>query len=264
MSIQAVSDLRRCKSAAVTNGIIIDIDTLLETQHPAQTIISLNKLRERNAKMSFVSSTTTKTTENVCKRLQELKLHFYTNEVITNLNAMEHAVWSRHLEPMLLLDTYVADKYKTLGRKDGKIDAIVIGHAPNMFKYDILNTAFKYLINGAALLSLCRNQYMKNEKGRSLIGASSFIKAFENAAACEAEYIGMGSDFFFQLALGDLNPQEVIMVTNDYNLVTDILRYRMKAYFIQEHAYTRNELVIPNGIYRTFIDAANDLYMKLV
>lgn len=250
------------KSIAVTNCLIIHIDSLVESKNQTQTITALNKLRELNMKMRFISNTTTKTTENLCKFLQEIKLNFLSNEVVTNLNAMEYAVESRSLEPMLLLEEQIADYYKTLGCKEGKINAIIIGNASTMLNYNVLNTAFKHIVNGARFISLCRNQYVQKE--RNLIGINSYIKALEKVAACEAEYIGVGSDFFFQFLLGELNPSEVLMITNDYNLITDVIKYGMKAYFVQEQAYTRNELVVPNGIYRSYLDAAKDLYMKLI
>jgi HAD superfamily hydrolase (TIGR01458 family) len=95
-------------------------------------------------------------------------------------------------------------------------DYVLVGDLGEGFTYDRLNAAFRYLMDGAALLALQRNRYWRKEDGLSL-DAGPFVAALEYASGKSATVIGKPERGFFQLALEELGlePNEVAMVGDD-------------------------------------------------
>ncbi len=85
------------------------------------------------------------------------------------------------------------------------------------FTYENLNTAFRYLLEGAELLAVAPNRYFMDKDGKLSLDAGPFVKALEYASGTSAKIIGKPSKDFFNLVLKalDVEPREALMVGDD-------------------------------------------------
>lgn len=113
---------------------------------------------------------------------------------------------------MLLLSPEALEDFEGLScPPNEKPNAVVIGLAPTEFHYDRLNEAFRALKDGAQLIGIHAGKYYKRNDGLAL-GPGCFVKGLEYSAQCEAELIGKPNKAFFHAALGDIQPQNAIMI----------------------------------------------------
>ena len=98
---------------------------------------------------------------------------------------------------------------------------MIIGDAGDKITYDSMNTAFRFLMDGAELLALENDRYWMAADGLSL-SAGPIVKALEYATGKTATVMGKPSRTFFNLALQDmhLRPEQVAMIGDD--IITDI------------------------------------------
>ena len=96
-------------------------------------------------------------------------------------------------------------------------DWLVIGDLGRDFTWDVLNRAFRWLMDGARLLALQKNRYWHAGDDGLVMDAGAFIAALEYATRTEAEVVGKPSSGFFELALAVLGlpPREVLVVGDD-------------------------------------------------
>ena len=80
---------------------------------------------------------------------------------------------------------------------------MIVGDLGDRWDYEVLNRAFRRLMDGAELIALQKNRYWETAEGLSL-DAGPFVAALEYATGREAEVIGKPSPAFFELALGEL------------------------------------------------------------
>jgi HAD superfamily hydrolase (TIGR01458 family) len=102
-----------------------------------------------------------------------------------------------------------------------KPDFVIVGDAGDNINYASMNSAFRYLQDGAELIALEKDRYWMAEDGLSL-SAGPFVAALEFASGRSATVVGKPSKDFFTLALSDmlLNSDETVMIGDD--IVTDI------------------------------------------
>ena len=80
---------------------------------------------------------------------------------------------------------------------DAKPDWVIIGDAGDKITYDSMNTAFRFLMDGAELLALENDRYWMAADGLSL-SAGPIVKALEYATGKTAMVMGKPSRNFFQ------------------------------------------------------------------
>jgi HAD superfamily hydrolase (TIGR01458 family) len=100
-------------------------------------------------------------------------------------------------------------------------DWVIIGDAGEKITYDSMNTAFRFLMEGAELIALEHDRFWMASDGLSL-SAGPFVQALEYATGKTAAVMGKPSLEFFSLALEDmhLRPEQVAMIGDD--IITDI------------------------------------------
>ena len=125
---------------------------------------------------------------------------------------------------LLLSSGDVADDLEgiRLVGSDDEVDVVVIGGAGPEFTYEALDTAYRHLQNGAALVAMHRNLYWRTDAGLQL-DAGAFLLGLEKAADTEAVVLGKPSGAFFAAALSTLGVgrSEAVMVGDD--LEADVL-----------------------------------------
>jgi HAD superfamily hydrolase (TIGR01458 family) len=94
--------------------------------------------------------------------------------------------------------------------------AVIVGDLGSAFGYDVLNRAFRQVMEGAELIALQKNRYWLRADGLSL-DVGPFVAALEYATGQEAYVVGKPTRGFFAQVLDDLGvaPQSAVMVGDD-------------------------------------------------
>jgi HAD superfamily hydrolase (TIGR01458 family) len=91
-----------------------------------------------------------------------------------------------------------------------------MGDLGEAFGYDVMNRAFRHVMDGAELIALQKNRYWLRADGLSL-DVGPFVAAIEYATGREACVVGKPAPEFFAGVLGelDMDPGEAGMVGDD-------------------------------------------------
>jgi HAD superfamily hydrolase (TIGR01458 family) len=129
----------------------------------------------------------------------------------------------------------VGDLQKTTGRAD----AVIIGDLGSAFGYDVLNHAFRQVMDGAELVALQENRYWMRADGLSL-DVGPFVAATEFAAGRDAYVVGKPAKGFFEQVLASVgvNASAAAMIGDD--IESDIggaLRAGLRAILVHTGKY---------------------------
>jgi HAD superfamily hydrolase (TIGR01458 family) len=207
-------------------GFLIDLDGVLyvgnRAVEGAQDAIEF--LRENGYPFRCVSNSTRKCRHSVTSHLSSLGFDIPENHIFTPpVAAIAHMKNTGRTGYYLLATGDVGMDFEGIGNKgpDTKPDWVIIGDAGDKITYDSMNTAFRFLMDGAELLALENDRYWMAANGLSL-SAGPIVKALEYATGKTATVMGKPSLEFFNLALQDmhLRPDQVAMIGDD--IITDI------------------------------------------
>ena len=84
-----------------------------------------------------------------------------------------------------------------------RADAVIIGDLGPAFGYDVLNHAFRQVMDGAELIALQKNRYWKRADGLSL-DVGPFVAAIEYATGRDAYVVGKPAKGFFEQVLASV------------------------------------------------------------
>ena len=93
--------------------------------------------------------------------------------------------------------------FAELEETQSSADAVIIGDLGEAFGYDVLNHAFRQVMNGAELIALQKNRYWMRADGLSL-DVGPFVAAIEFATGTEAYVVGKPARAFFEQVLAGL------------------------------------------------------------
>jgi HAD superfamily hydrolase (TIGR01458 family) len=207
-------------------GFLIDLDGVL---YVGDTAIkgareSIDLLRDRNYTFRFVSNTTRKCRNTIEKQLSSMGFDIPAEYIFTPPLAAVACLKNAGKHRCYLLTT--GDVYRDFEQEcccdtGPMVDFVIIGDAGDKLTYSSLNTAFRYLMNGADLIALEKDRYWMTPGGLSL-SAGPFVQALEFATGITATIVGKPSKMFFELALCDmgLRADQVAMIGDD--ILTDI------------------------------------------
>ena len=95
-----------------------------------------------------------------------------------------------------------------------KAQAVILGDLGDGFTPEVLNGAFRMLMDGAELVALQHNRYWRRADGLALdVGAYS--TALEYASSQEAVVVGKPAEEFFKAAVADMGVEHAVMVGDD-------------------------------------------------
>lgn len=207
-------------------GFLIDIDGVLYVGNRAVdgAVKALDYLSENGYPFRCVSNTTRKCRHTIAAGLSALGFRIPENHIFTPpLAAIAHMKKTGKTHLFLLTTGDVDRDFAEPGAADPKTrpDWVIIGDAGDKVTYGNLNTAFRYLMDGAELIALENDRYWMAADGLSL-SAGPVVKALEYATGKTAVVVGKPSPAFFNVALKDmhLRPEQVAMIGDD--IITDI------------------------------------------
>jgi HAD superfamily hydrolase (TIGR01458 family) len=137
---------------------------------------------------------------------------------------------------------------------DDRPDAVIMGDLGEKFGFQILNRAFRMVMDGAELIALQKNRFWMTPDGLSL-DVGPFVAALEYAARREALVVGKPAREFFATILAGIpaEPGAAAMVGDDVE--TDVggaLRAGLAGILVRTGKY-RDDAVRASGVEPTAV-----------
>jgi HAD superfamily hydrolase (TIGR01458 family) len=204
--------------AAIT-AVLLDLDGVLyvEDEPVPGAREAVAELRERGLALRFVTNTTARPRRLILERLERLGFELDPAELSTPAALAVHVCRDHgHRRVALVMNEDVKEDFADLEEVGEGAQAVVIGDLGTDFGYDILNRAFRELIDGAELIALQKNRFWMTPDGLSL-DVGPFVAALEYAARREAVVVGKPAQAFFRTILDGIpaDPGSAAMVGDD-------------------------------------------------
>ena len=228
-------------------ALLIDLDGVLyvEDEPIAGAAEALRRLRERGLPLRFVTNTTAHSRDRTLHKLARLGLRVDDRELITPAAlAVQHCRGRGYHRVALIMNDEVKRDFKELQETTGRADAVIIGDLGSAFGYDVLNHAFRQVMDGAELIALQKNRYWMRADGLSL-DVGPFVAAIEYAASRDAYVVGKPATGFFEqvLASVSVDASAAAMVGDDIDSdIGGALRAGLDAILVRTGKYREDRL----------------------
>jgi HAD superfamily hydrolase (TIGR01458 family) len=245
-------------------AVLIDLDGVLYVgEEPiAGAVQAVRRLRGAGLALRFVTNTTAHSRDTTHQKLVRLGLPVESGELVTPaVLAVQHCRERDYEQVALIMNEEVKRDFAPLHETNDQADAVIIGDLGPAFGYDVLNRAFRQVMDGAELIALQKNRYWMRADGLSL-DVGPFVAAIEFATGREAYIVGKPARAFFEqvLAAVDVDATAAAMVGDD--IESDIggaLGAGLAAILVRTGKY-REDRVHESGIQPTHVvDSIADL-----
>jgi HAD superfamily hydrolase (TIGR01458 family) len=200
-------------------GVLLDIDGVLyvgdepiEGAHKA-----FSELRRLSAGVRLVTNTTSRPRRAVHEHLIKLGFEVALEEVLTPAAmAVNHCREHGYESVAVLASEGLREDLAELEpfATGATADAVILGDLGSGFTAEVLNGAFRLLMDGAELVALQHNRYWRRADGLALdVGAYS--AALEYGTGREAIVVGKPAAAFFLAAIADMGLEHAVMVGDD-------------------------------------------------
>jgi HAD superfamily hydrolase (TIGR01458 family) len=201
------------------SALLLDLDGVLyvEDEPIAGAREAVGRLRSGGLALRFVTNTTAHSRASTLDKLMGLGFDVEERELITPAAlAVRHCRARGHNRVALVMNDEVKRDFEDLEQTEGPVEAVIIGDLGSAFGYDILNRAFRHVMDGAELIALQKNRYWLRADGLAL-DVGPFVAALEYATSREAYVVGKPSRSFFEEILSDLGVEapEAALVGDD-------------------------------------------------
>ncbi len=180
-------------------------------------VATLEKLRERAIPYRFITNTTTSSSTQLLDKLAGLGIPARGEELMTAPLATRSYLLREGLERCYLaVADAVAEDFRGVTRVEDGPDAVVLGDIGDAWDYELLDSLFGYLADGARLVAMHRNRYWQKAGGLH-VDIGLFVAGLEYVADTEAVITGKPARAFFDAALHsmDATPRETLLVGDD-------------------------------------------------
>ena len=187
-------------------ALLIDLDGVLyvEDEPIPGAVEAVKALRGLDLPIRYVTNTTTRPRAAIVARLRRLGFDCGDDELVTPARlAVRHCLDRGHERVALVMADAVKADLAALKETDSGVQAVVVGDLGSGFGYDVLNRAFRHLMDGAELVALQKNRFWRTPGGLAL-DVGPFVAALEYAAGTEAVVVGKPSPDFFATVLAEL------------------------------------------------------------
>lgn len=205
-------------------GFLIDLDgTVVEGGKlvPGATA-SLAVLARHKIPYRIVTNTTSKPRSAILAQMRALGVELRPEQVITAPIIGRDYLKSEGITRCFpLLKSSLLEDLAPIEFVESSPQAVLVGDIGDDLTYAALNRSFRFILDGAAFITLARNRYFRGSDGLCL-DVGSFVAALEYASQIEAVLIGKPSRKFFLLACQSMDvPCESTVVIGD-DLESDI------------------------------------------
>jgi HAD superfamily hydrolase (TIGR01458 family) len=202
-------------------AVLVDIDGVLYVgdEPIAGAVAALDRLREVSGGLRLLTNTTSKSRRQIVEHLHELGFDIATHEVLTPAGlAVRHCRQCEYSSVRLLVGEALREDLAELADVPGggAVDAVILGDLGDDFTPEILNEAFRLLMDGAVLVALQHNRYWRRQDGL-VLDVGAYSAGLEYATGREAVVVGKPAPAFFAAALADLDaqPDRAVMIGDD-------------------------------------------------
>jgi HAD superfamily hydrolase (TIGR01458 family) len=185
------------------DALLVDLDGVLyvEDEPVEGAAEAVGKLRDAGLALRFVTNTTARSHTQTLEKLQRLGFEVEDDELVTPAAlARRHCLDAGHDKVALIMNENVKEDFDGLEETEDSPDAVIMGDLGERFGFEILNRAFRMVMDGAELVALQKNRFWLTADGLSL-DAGPFVAAIEYASGREALVVGKPSEAFFRLVL---------------------------------------------------------------
>ncbi|XP_077202845.1 haloacid dehalogenase-like hydrolase domain-containing protein 2 [Paroedura picta] len=197
-------------------AVLVDLSGTLHVEDSAVLGAqeALKRLRSAPVAVRFVTNTTKECKQDLLERLKKLDFDIREDEIFTSLTAARNLLEEKRVRPLLLVEDSALRDFSGLDTHDP--NAVVIGLAPDQFNYEMMNQAFRLILDGAPLIAVHKARYYKRKDGLAL-GPGPFVTGLEYATDTRANVVGKPERTFFLEALRgtDCAPEEAVMIGDD-------------------------------------------------
>ena len=201
-------------------ALLVDLDGVLyvEDEAIAGARSAVERLRAGGLALRFVTNTTSHSRAHTLQKLARLGFIVEPRELVTPAAlAVSHCREQGPRRVALIMNDEVKRDFPGLEEVAAeRCDAVIVGDLGPAFGYDVLNRAFRAVMDGAELVALQKNRYWLGADGLSL-DVGPFVAALEFATGREAYVVGKPAPAFFTEVLDDLGvePGAAAMVGDD-------------------------------------------------
>jgi HAD superfamily hydrolase (TIGR01458 family) len=249
-------------------AVLLDLDGVLyvENEPLPGAREAVAELRERGLTLRFVTNTTSRPRRLIGERLRRLGFAFEPEELITPAAlAVRHCLEAGRRRVALVMNEDVKEDFWELDEAASGAEAVIVGDLGSAFGYDVLNRAFRQVMDGAELIALQKNRFWLTPDGLSL-DVGPFVAALEYATRRESFVVGKPARGFFQTILDDVavEPGRAAMVGDDVESdVGGAVRAGLAGVLVRTGKY-RPEAVAASGVEPTAtVDSIADLPVLL-
>jgi phospholysine phosphohistidine inorganic pyrophosphate phosphatase len=183
-------------------GFLIDLDgTVIESGRliPGATG-ALRTLSEKEIPFRIVTNTTSRPRSAILAGMAALGIELRPEQLITApIIGRDYLVREGITRCFPLLKTSLLEDLTSIEFVESSPQAVLVGDIGDDLTYAALNRAFRFLLDGAAFITLARNRYFRGADGLCL-DVGPFVTALEYATQREAVLIGKPAREFFRVA----------------------------------------------------------------
>ncbi len=207
-----------------TKGVLLDLDG---TVYEGDGLVTgatdaIHDLRGRGIAVRFGTNTTRMSRAEIIKMLSRMGLAIKPGELFT---APLAAVRWLHDHGISRVALYLPDatlsEFSHFTSTASDPEAVLVGDLGEKWSFEIINRAFRQILDGARLVALQRNKYWKTDDGLT-IDAGPFIAALEFATGTQATVVGKPNRAFFEAAAQSMDIPVPAMVVIGDDVTTDI------------------------------------------
>lgn len=231
--------------------LLIDIDGVIYKEN---TIIeganeTFKFLNEKKYDYALVTNTTRIPKQKLIQKLMNFDIVIDENRLLTALSATIDYINLRkkNAKCYIIASKESEDEFKdegiTITRKEEPVDFVIVGYDTKT-NFDMLNSAFRLVMNGAELIGMHEDRISVGHPKDS-IGLGAFVKSLEYSTNKKATIIGKPSRNFFELGMKKIfaNRNETAMIGD--SLSVDIIGAKkagLKTIMVKTGTYDENEL----------------------
>ncbi|UCD24031.1 MAG: TIGR01458 family HAD-type hydrolase [Gemmatimonadota bacterium] len=206
------------------HGLLLDLDgTLYDCGEVLPGAIeAVAALRRGGVPLRFVTNTSRFSRREVGQYLESLGIAAGRDELFTTTVGATAWLQVRGIERVALcLPEATEEDFAGFKIDRSKPQAVVVGDLGSDWTFDVMNQAFRWILQGALLVATHTNRFWRTVDGPTL-DAGPFVAALEYATGAEATVVGKPSREFFQSAADSLGLglNAVAMVGDD--IVNDV------------------------------------------
>ncbi len=178
---------------------------------------TLMKLREKGYNLRFVTNTDSIDRKTISDKVKSYGLELPVEEIYNcSIAAVKFMENKDGKSCFVLSSDNILKEFAHLPKDDINPDYVVIGDFKDKVSYNLINTAFRCIHNGAEIVAMQDGGYMYTSDG-IFIDTGAFVKMFEYASGKKSILVGKPSAEFFNIALADTNnkPEETLVVGDD-------------------------------------------------